>query len=58
VLDDDTFNRGRANPQEGGPKGLDLDRSGKVMAVTCEEQALAFFSLADVTGAEELSLEA
>lgn len=48
VLDDETFNRGRANPQEGGPKGLDIDRSGKVVAVTCEEQALAFFALSPI----------
>jgi DNA-binding beta-propeller fold protein YncE len=58
VLDEETFGRGRANPEEGGPKGIDIDRSGKVVAATCEEQALAFFSLADVTGVEELSLEA
>jgi hypothetical protein len=48
VLDDETFIRGRANPQEGGPKGLDIDRSGKVVAMTCEEQPLAFFSLASM----------
>jgi hypothetical protein len=45
VLDDETFMRGRSNPQEGGPKGLDIDRSGKVVAMTCEEQPLAFFAL-------------
>ena len=50
VLDDETFQRGRANPMEGGPKGLDIDRSGNVVAVTCEEQALAFFPLAALTG--------
>jgi hypothetical protein len=50
VLDDETFNRGRANPQEGGPKGIDIDRSGKVVATTCEEQALAFFPLASMIG--------
>jgi DNA-binding beta-propeller fold protein YncE len=48
VLDDETFIRGRANPQEGGPKGLDIDRSGIVVAMTCEEQPLAFFSLASM----------
>ncbi|HET6564514.1 MAG TPA: beta-propeller fold lactonase family protein, partial [Xanthomonadales bacterium] len=32
VLDHDTFQRGRANPAEGGPKGLDIDRSGAVVA--------------------------
>ena len=53
VLDDETFKRGRANPEEGGPKGIDIDRTGKVMAATCEEQTLAFFSLAAVTGARK-----
>ena len=50
VLDDETFERGRANPEEGGPKGLDIDKSGSVVAITCEEQSLAFFSLASITG--------
>jgi hypothetical protein len=45
VLDDETFRRGHANPAEGGPKGIDIDRSGAIVAVTCEEQALAFFAL-------------
>ncbi|WP_193176831.1 hypothetical protein [Oricola nitratireducens] len=43
VLDDETFRRGRVNPEEGGPKGVDVDASGEIMAVTCEERALAFF---------------
>jgi hypothetical protein len=50
VLDDETFNRGRTNPEEGGPKGIDIDRSGTVVATTCEEQVLAFFSLASMIG--------
>lgn len=50
VLDEETFLRGRASPEEGGPKGLDIDRSNSVVAVTCEEQTLAFFSLASMTG--------
>lgn len=47
VLDDETFARGHVNPQEGGPKGLDLTREGDLMAVTCDEQPLAFFHLAE-----------
>ncbi|MEO5759553.1 MAG: hypothetical protein ABIQ51_22170, partial [Mesorhizobium sp.] len=31
VLDEETFLRGRANPEEGGPKGLDIDRSNSVV---------------------------
>jgi DNA-binding beta-propeller fold protein YncE len=50
VLDEATFMRGRKNPEEGGPKGLDIDRTGNLLAVTCEQQALAFFSLEAFTG--------
>ncbi|MEW9837659.1 YncE family protein [Mesorhizobium marinum] len=50
VLDEATFLRGRHNPEEGGPKGLDIDRTGRVVAVTCEEQQLAFFTLSSVLG--------
>ena len=50
VLDDETFERGRKSFEEGGPKGLDIDRSNSVVAVTCEEQTLAFFSLAAILG--------
>jgi len=45
VLDDETFARGRCNPEEGGPKGIDLDRGRRVLATTCEHQPLAFFDL-------------
>jgi hypothetical protein len=48
VLDEETFLRGRPNPQEGGPKGLDIDATGTIMAMTCEEQALAFFHLPEL----------
>jgi Lipoprotein LpqB beta-propeller domain len=46
VLDDPTFRRGRRNPMEGGPKGIDLDPSTDVLMVTCEELPLAFFDAA------------
>ncbi|MFN0264940.1 YncE family protein [Tepidamorphus sp. 3E244] len=45
VLDDDSFQRGRHNESEGGPKGVAINAQGDVMAITCEEQALAFFHL-------------
>ena len=48
VMDDTVFGRGRNNPQEGGPKGIDIDPQGKVIAVTCEWQPLAFFDLSNV----------
>jgi len=48
VLEDEAFARGRYNEQEGGPKGIDIDQTNRVLAVTCEEQSLAFFSLSRI----------
>ncbi len=45
VLDGLTFVRGRKNLQEGGPKGLDIDRTGEIVATTCDERPLAFLPL-------------
>ncbi|MFI5047733.1 MAG: YncE family protein [Acidimicrobiia bacterium] len=45
VMDDETFARGHRNPQEGGPKGIDLDRSGRVLVLTCECVPLAWFDV-------------
>ncbi|MDG4888836.1 hypothetical protein [Mesorhizobium sp. WSM4887] len=50
VLDDESFLRGRASVEEGGPKGLDIDRSNRVVAVTCQEQPLAFYGLSSIVG--------
>jgi DNA-binding beta-propeller fold protein YncE len=48
VMDTATFLRGRYNPTEGGPKGVDIDAGGKVLVVTSEFQTLAFFELSAV----------
>jgi 6-phosphogluconolactonase (cycloisomerase 2 family) len=45
VMDDAVFERGRHNPEEGGPKGLDIDPSSNVLVVTSECQPLAFFDV-------------
>jgi hypothetical protein len=37
--------QGRTNPQEGGPKGVDVDRDLNVLVTTSAEQRLAFFDL-------------
>lgn len=50
VLSEQVFLAGRHNPQEGGPKGLDLDRTGAIVAITCEEQPLAFFDVTTLFG--------
>jgi DNA-binding beta-propeller fold protein YncE len=46
VMDDETFRRGRYNPQEGGPKGIDVHPGSNVLAATAECLPLAFFDLA------------
>lgn len=45
VLDEATFLRGRSNPEEGGPKGIDIDPRGRLVVLTCEEAPLVFFAL-------------
>jgi hypothetical protein len=45
IMDDAVFQRGRHNPEEGGPKGLDIDACSNVLVVTSEWLTLAFFDL-------------
>src|SRR4029453_7902022 len=45
VMDQAVYESGHRNPKEGGPKGLDFDKSESVMVTTCEERPLAFFDL-------------
>jgi hypothetical protein len=45
VMDETTFLRGRHNPQEGGPKGIDVDVRSNVLVATAECLPLAFFDL-------------
>ncbi len=49
VLDDAVFARGRHNPREGGPKGIDVHEPWGLMAITCAEQPLAFFDISNTT---------
>lgn len=46
VLSEEDFQRGRHDPQQGGPKGLDIDEARGLLVTTCETQPLAFFDLA------------
>ncbi len=48
VMSEATFRRGRHNPEEGGPKGIDFAMQVGLLAITCESRPLAFFDLADV----------
>jgi DNA-binding beta-propeller fold protein YncE len=45
VMDDQTFLRGRKNPEEGGPKGIDVDSHANVLVTTSTEQTLAFYDM-------------
>ena len=45
VMDEDTFALGHRTPEEGGPKGLDVEPRAGVLVVTSEQQPLAFFDL-------------
>lgn len=49
VLSQDVFDRGNFHIGEGGPKGIDITRDGRLMIVTCQEQPLAMFDLGNVT---------
>jgi len=51
IMDEQVFRRGRNNLQEGGPKGIDLDKSMTVLATTCEFQSLQFLDAAAVLAA-------
>ena len=53
VMTPAVFERGRHNPQEGGPKGIDIGRDANVLVTTCQSQALAFFDVREVLRAAE-----
>lgn len=50
VMTDAEFETARDNPEEGGPKGLDLSPDGRLLAVTCTQLPLAFFDFAAIAG--------
>lgn len=58
LLDSPTFERGHTSPLEGGPKGLDIDKSEELLAITCEEQPLAFFPMQAILGDRQVLTDA
>jgi hypothetical protein len=48
VMSDETFLRGRVNPAEGGPKGIDVYHPSNILAVTAECLPLGLFALDDL----------
>ncbi len=51
VMSEEIYRRGRTNPEEGGPKGIDVDDGMNVLVATAEHLPLAFFDLSAVLGA-------
>lgn len=45
VMNDALFHSGNQNPQEGGPKGIDIDCHAGILVTSCQTQTLAFFDL-------------
>ena len=45
VVDNEAFIRGHTNPQEGGPKGLDLTGDDRILVASCEEEPIVFFDV-------------
>jgi len=43
VLKNDDFLRAHHNPEEGGPKGIDINKANNILVMACESQPLAFF---------------
>src|SRR5262249_20745192 len=48
VLDEECYLRGNHNPEEGGPKGIDLHDAQNILVTTCESEPLAFFDLSAI----------
>ena len=48
IMDDETFSRGHINPEEGGPKGIDLSSDDQVLVASCEEEPIVFFDVRKV----------
>ena len=57
VMDEDTYLRGKNMPQNGGPKGIDIDRDMNVLVTTCEEKVLQFFDLRRVLRQRRVPLD-
>nr|WP_294841262.1 hypothetical protein [uncultured Methylotenera sp.] len=47
IMDDETFQLGHNNLQEGGAKGISITRDSTVIAITCSNKPLAFFHVKD-----------
>ena len=48
VMSDETYHNGNYNPQEGGPKGIEVESTMRVLIATSEHMVLEFFDLEKV----------
>jgi WD40 repeat protein len=48
IMDDETFGRGHVNPEEGGPKGIDLSSDDQILVVSCEVEPIVFFDVREI----------
>ena len=53
IMDETQFLRGHVNPQEGGPKGIDVSVDSTVLVVTTEFQPLAFFDVPELLARQD-----
>ena len=48
VLSDEDYLRCRKTREDGGPKGIDINKDTNLLVVTCENKPLAFFDLTSI----------
>jgi hypothetical protein len=55
VLSEECYLRGRTDPSQGGPKGVDVTADQRLMVISCEEERFAFFDVSELltTGERE-----
>lgn len=58
VMDETLFQTDRHNPQEGGPKGLDVDKANGILVTTCGSQNLAFFNIENMIASSPVAAPA
>jgi DNA-binding beta-propeller fold protein YncE len=53
VLSEESYLRGRTDPSQGGPKGVDITADQRLMVISCEEERFAFFDVRDLLAQSE-----
>src|SRR4029453_3542351 len=48
VLSEESYLRGRTDPSQGGPKGVDITADERLMVISCDEERFAFFYLREL----------